>query len=62
MKVAFFVVLLLAKASVKVDAFVVFRRRRRAKRAVDEALKALEDAKRACDEQIAKWEEERRNG
>lgn len=62
MKVAFFLVLLLAMASVMVDAFVVFGRRRKAKRAVDEALKALEDAKRACDEQIAKWEEERRNG
>ena len=62
MKVAFFVVLLLAMASVMVDAFVVFGRRRKAKRAVDEALKALEDAKRAGDEQIAKWEEERRNG
>lgn len=61
MKVAFILVLLLAMASVMVDAFVVCRRRK-AKRAVDEALKALEDAKRACDEQIAKWEEERRNG
>ena len=62
MKVAFFLVLLLAMASTITDAFVVFGRRRKAKRAVDEALKALEDAKRACDEQIAKWEEERRNG
>ena len=61
MKVAFFLVLLLAMASVMVDAFIVYRRRK-AKRAVDEALKVLEDAKRACDEQIAKWEEERRNG
>ena len=61
MKVAFILVLLLAMASVMVDAFVVCRRRK-AKRTVDEALKALEDAKRECDEQIAKWEEEKRNG
>lgn len=60
MKVAFILVLLLAMASVMVDAFVVFGRRRKAKRAVDEALKALEDAKRACDEQIAKWDCNRR--
>ena len=66
MKTEFIIVLLLASAmatiaSVMVDAFAIYRRRK-AKRAVDEALKALEDAKRACDEQIAKWEEERRNG
>jgi len=68
MKVAFFLVLLLAMASVMVDALVVYRRRK-AKRAVDEALKALEDAKRECDKQIAKWDcnrrlqkKEKRNG
>lgn len=61
MKVAFVVALLVAMASGMVDAFVVYRRRK-ARRAVDEALKALEDAKRECDEQLAKWEEERRNG
>lgn len=61
MTVAFMIVLLLAMASVIVDAFVICRRRK-AKRAVDEALKALEDAKRECDEQISKWEKERWNG
>ena len=61
MKVAFILVLLLAMASVMVDTFIVCRRRK-AKRAVDEALKALEDAKRECDKQIATWEEEKRNG
>lgn len=59
MKTAFILVLLLAMASVMVDAFVVCRRRK-AKRAVDEALKALEDAKRECDKQIAKWDCNRR--
>lgn len=62
MKTTFILVLLLTMASVMVDAFVVFGRRRKAKRAVDEALKALEDAKRECDKQIAKWEKEKRNG
>lgn len=62
MKTTFILVLLLTMASVMVDAFVVFGRRRKAKRAVDEALKALEDAKRECDKQIAKWEKERWNG
>lgn len=68
MKVAFVVALLVAMASVMVDAFVIYRRRK-AKRAVDEALKALEDAKRECDEQLAKWDcnrrlqkKEKRNG
>ncbi len=52
MKVAFFVVLLLAMASVIMDAFVVYRRRK----AMRDLRKALDDAKRECDEQIAKWE------